>query len=279
MSKRIKSSDVQLGESFLMEHSLNYSTGEGFGAGKEEVYARLKEKEFKEKLDKMLESAHRQAKTIIDEAKEKAAEITKEAVRETQKKEEELIIFKEKVREDARLEGAEAGYEEGRENARNEIYATVKNIETIAESSFKIKKEIILSAEREILELSIAVAERILKKQLEIKPEMINEIIKFAINELKDKDEIKIIINPALREQLYNFSEEVKSSLKGMKVVKIIEDKTIHADGAIIESPESRIDVRLETQIAKITEEIMKSFEEEPASKEIYEAEEDKNCE
>ncbi len=57
--------------------------------------------------------------------------------------------------------------------------------------------------------------------------------------------------------------------LKEMKIIKIIEDKTIHANSAIIESPESRIDARLETQIAQITGKLMKIYSEEPVLEEI----------
>ncbi len=145
------------------------------------------------------------------------------------------------------------------------------NLEAVADASFKIKKEIILSAEQEILQLSIAIAERILKQQLKIKPEIISEIIRAAINELKDKEEIKIIINPALKNQMYNFSEELKTTLKGMKSIKKIEDKTIHPNSAIIESPESRIDARIETQIAEITRELMKVYTKEPVLSDLYE--------
>lgn len=271
MSKRIRGSDVQLGESLVIGQPLSDVSG-NFNDGalsKEELYVRLKEKEFKDKLDKMLEAAQKQATVIINDAKGKASQIIREAEQEIQKKEEELAGYKNQVREEAKQEGFQAGYKEGCIKGSQDIYSMVENLEAVSEATFKLKKEIILSAEQEILQLSVAIAERILKQQLEIKPKMINEIIKAAINELKDKDEIKIIINPALKEQLYSFSEELKTIIKGMKIVKIVEDKTIHPNSAIVESPESRIDARLETQIAKITEEIMKNFEEEPVLKRI----------
>lgn len=276
MSKRIRSSNVQLGESLIVGHPLKITAGEGFDddddeLSREESYLRLKERELKQRFEQLQIDAQHQANSIIEEAQNKAAQMIEELKQLAAKQEEELESIKNNALEEARQQGMQIGIEEGYQKATEEVFSRVINLEAIADSSFKLKKEIILSAESEILQLSIAIAEKILKQQLEIKPEMITEIIRAAINELKDKEEIKIIVNPALKEQLYSFSEELKTAIKGMKTIKIIEDKTIHVNSAIIESPESRIDARIETQIAQITEELMKTFAEEPVLAEIIE--------
>ena len=279
-NRRIRSNEVQLGEAFVVGSSkgCEYQMGGSFddSVSKEEVYFKLKEKEFKDKLDGMLGAAQHKASEVLNKARDQAANIVQMAETETKRKLEEAETQKQQVFEEARQQGAALGHQEGYQQGQHDIYGMVVNLEAIADATFDLKKEIILSAEQEILQLSILVAERILKKQLEIKPEMVNEIIKAAINELKDKEEIKIIINPALKEQLYNVSEELKTAIKGLKTIKIVEDKTIHPDSAIVESPESRIDARIETQVAKITEELMQSFQEEPAVQEIIEQEEAK---
>jgi len=256
LSKRIISSNVQLGESYKLAGGGNSN----FQSGKDDI----KDREFMNKLDLMHQEAQNQANAIIYKAKEQAALIIEQEKEHMRLKEEEAESQRMAAFDKTEKEGMQSGYDKGLKNAYEEVYSKVANLEAIASAAFKLKKEIILSAEQEILQLSIAVAERILKQQLEIKPQIITEIIKAAVLELKDKEEIKIIINPALKEQLYSFSEEMKTMIKGMKTVKIVEDKTIHPDSAIIESPESRIDARLEAQISEITREIMKTFSEEP---------------
>lgn len=281
MSRRIISSNVQLGESLVVGRSLSSiedgDFNDGFELSQEEQQLRVKEREFKLKLEQMQLEAQQQTNQILENAKNQAAQIIAGAEQELQKKMEEFEILKQQTLEEVKQQGFELGYGEGTQKAYEDVFARVTNLEAIADSSFKLKKEIILSAEKEILQLSVVIAEKILKHQLEVKPELINEIIRASISELKDKDEIKIIINPALKEQMYNFSEELKATIKGMKVIKIIEDKTIHANSAIIESPESRIDARLDAQIAEITKEIMKNFAEEPVLGEIIEKKPEKN--
>lgn len=271
-SRRIVSSNVQLGDSRVVGQPVKSNSSGNFDEpepSKEELYQQLKEKEFKEKLDRMMHEAKQQADAIIEDAKFKAVQILNDSELKIKEKEEELVIHSNQVLEEARQEGFQAGYNDGYQKAFEDVHEQVSNLEAIADFSFKLKKEIILSAELEILELSKVIAERVLKQQLQIKPEMITEVIRAAIAELKDKEEIKIIVNPALKEQLYNFSEELKATIKGMKIIKIVEDKTIHANSAIIESPESRIDARLEAQVAEVFAQLMQNFEEEPAVTEI----------
>jgi len=263
LSRRIISSNVQLGESKIIGQPLKLEELGGFEDSElsnEQIYLKQKEQELKQRFEQMMETSKTQAQAILDDAKLQATQIIKEAGEEAAQ----IETIKQQALEDARQQGSQMGYEEGYQKAYQDVHLMVENIEAIADATFKIKKEILLSSEQEILELSVVIAEKILKQQLKIKPEMITEVIRAAINELKDKEEIKIIINPVLKEQLYNFSEELKATLKGLKTVKIIEDKTIHANSAIVESPESRIDARIETQIAKITEELMEVFANEP---------------
>lgn len=277
MSRRISSSNVQLGESLIVGQYSKFAVGGSFDDDKEltkeELYLEQKENELKDKFDQMLLDAQAQANSIINEAQIQAAQILKESKQKIKQEEEKFEVFKNQVLEEKRQEGQKIGYEEGFQKASEDVHFKVINLEAIADSSFKLKKEIILSAEQEILQLSIVIAEKILKQQLEVKPELIIEIIRAAINELKDKEEIKIIVNPALKDQLYNFSKELKNILKGMKTIKIVEDKTIHPNSAIIESPESRIDARLESQISEITQEIMKDFAESPVLGKIWQCE------
>jgi len=94
-----------------------------------------------------------------------------------------------------------------------------------------------------------------------VNTEIILSIIRAAINELKYKEEVKILVNPAITQCIYDLSEELKQTIKGLNHIKIIEDKTIPPDGFMIESPDSRIDARLETQLAEITKNIMTEAE------------------
>lgn len=257
MNRRIESYNVQVGECFVLNHNRRIKSQ---NPSDEET----DENEFlEEEADPILAEATKKSKIIIKDAEEKAAEIIKHVEEFAAAQITEIENIKKHSTEDGYNEGFNRGYAEGSFNFKQEIKEKVLGLEVLASSAFNIKKEIIESSEMEILGLSTIIAEKILRSQLEIKPELTQKIIKAAIEQLKDKEEIKIIVNPALARNLYEFAEGLKETVKGLKTVKIIEDKTIPKDGVIVESPESRIDARIETQLSEITKNLMQEFSEE----------------
>lgn len=239
---RIKGSSVQIGSSFLIDGTsskINYEQNDS-----ETMEARSAAAEI-------IHKANEEYAVIIKNAEEQVDKLLKGAQEEI-----------EKIKELANKTGFDKGYSEGQSKIMEDLHNKIKSVEILANSALEIKKEIILSSERDILDLTIAIAERIIREKLNISPEILLNIIKSALNQVKDKEEIKILVNPSITKYLYEHSEDLKNSIKGIKNIKIIEDRTIRPDGALIESMESKIDARLETQIEEITKQLLQQAEE-----------------
>ena len=120
---------------------------------------------------------------IIIKAKEEAARIVQQATKqaeeiseleklkidewwEQKRFEDEAIVEKEKK------DGYNAGYNDGKNIAENDIRLQYQSIlekaQTILKNSYEIKEEIIKESELPIVELSISIAEKIIKKEIEI---------------------------------------------------------------------------------------------------------------
>ena len=248
---RIESSNIQLGNSYVLGNI-------------------QKEKEEADKIQReALKSAQKQVEEIINQANIQAAQILEAANHQVQEMIQQSQEDANQAKEDGYQAGYNAGYQDGHNQVHEDLINQVKSLDILAQSVFKVKQEIISSSEKEILQLTIIIAEKVLKQHLEIAPDKILSIIKAAINELKDKEEVNIIVNPAITNYLYDFSEELKETVNGLKSIKILEDKTIPADGVIVESTENRIDARLETQISEIAKQLLLEAEENPILAEI----------
>jgi flagellar biosynthesis/type III secretory pathway protein FliH len=70
---------------------------------------------------------------------------------------------------------------------------------------------------------------------------------------LKDKETINIIVNPIMAERIYSISDNLKERITQLKSIKIIEDNSVSPDGTIVESPLSRVDSRIKSQIKEIS--------------------------
>ncbi len=247
---------MQLGESFFLgqgkKKKTNLSPSELIEQEQQE-----QEDEFKKNLEHVLMEAGAQGRAIISEAEEKAAEIISNAEREALSRAQDI---ENQSAERGYAEGFQKGHDDGIARSKQDIADEARALDVLASAAFKVKKEIIDSAEKELLELSVVIAEKVLRQRLDTKPELLTEIIKGAIEQLQDREEIKIILNPALTESMYGFVEGLRETVKGLRNIKIIEDRTIPVDGVMVESPESRIDARIETQVKEITRNIMREF-------------------
>lgn len=251
---RIKSDNVQVGGAFFVpiEQSVNQvKIKEALGKEQEIILQGQK------KAQEIIENAQRQAQEIVDSANAQALQSVDE------------------IKAAAHQEGFEAGRQEGLKNIQEELEEKIVSIDTFAQSTFDIKKNIIKSAHLDIINLVIEIARKICSKSLEIDENILTELTKTAIASLKDKENITIIVNPEMAEKIYTISEELKEKIPQLSSIKIIEDMSVSPDGTIVESPLSRVDCRIKSQIDEITEKLMTKLNSTPDEELIEEIEND----
>lgn len=215
---------------------------------------------------KKISDANINAENIVNSAKQEAARIMQQA----QAQADELMKNIEAQAFDEGLKkGHEQGYNEGYNKIVQDQSERILKVDKIAEVAKEVKKQIIKSAEKEIVELVILISEKLVKAKLDLDPDLILNIVKASIAALKDKEEVKIFVNPALSAQINEISPELKKVIQGLGSIKIIEDKTISPDGVIVESMDTRIDARFSSQIAEITKEMMSVYSKDPVFSEI----------
>lgn len=277
---RIESSTVQFGNSFVlggnqaqMSESELKRDIQILSEQRENLLNEVKAledslSELKDNQNNILEKANHKAGQILQKAEEDAKAVLENA-------ENYINEVANKAAEEAHKQAFEQGYEDGKQHFTTEMSEKISAVKNLVEASFKAKREILTSGEREILELAVLIAEKVTKIKFDKDKEVLSNIVKDAISCLKEKEEIKILVNPVFAEHLYSISEELTKEIKGINQIKIIEDKTISTDGVIVESFESRFDARLNTQIAEIAKKLMAEHEDRPVLTEFPESTEE----
>ena len=241
---RIKSNNIQLGSSFIVpiEQSVhNIKIQEALEKEKEIII------KSEQKAQELIEQAQAQAQEIIESAKNQA------------------LSEVDAITENAHQEGFEAGRQEGLENITQELQDKIIAINDFAKSEFEIKKNIIKSAHLDIIKLIIEISQKVCSKSLELDDNILKEITKNAIQALKEKENITIIINPMMAEKIYAISDELKEKIPQLSSIKIIEDNCVSPDGTIVESPLSRVDCRVKSQINEIADKLMAKLDSTPS--------------
>lgn len=210
---------------------------------------------------KKIQEALEQEKEIIFQAEKKAQEIIESARQEAQAATEQSRIQAlsevDDITTKAHDEGFEAGRQEGYQDITNELQDKITAVNDFAKCEFDIKNNIIKSAHLDIIQLIIEIAQKVCQKSLELDDNILKEITQNAIQSLKNKESITIIVNPEMAEKIYSISEEFKEKFPQLSSIKIIEDNSVSPDGTIVESPLSRVDCRIKSQINEIADKFM----------------------
>ncbi len=251
-SNRIKSNEIQMGDSFLLPIEQSNLTRQ------------------QAKVRQILEDAEARAEQTIGIAENKAKIVTETANTEAERIIDDAKKRGEKeydtIKNQAYQEGFEKGREDGLEKFKEDAKESIRALETLASSSFDLKKNIIDSATRDIVDLVSAIADKVCHKVFD--DEILYKITLDAIKQLNDKENITIIVNPELVENINKLVPDFKDEIPKLQTLKILEDNSISVDGVIVETPEIRLDSRISAQIAEISEKMLTGADEDELEQE-----------
>lgn len=204
----------------------------------------------KKLAQELIIKAKKQAELIVEEAKQNAQKHIDEAVAQANEKVAEIT-------QEARENGRKIGYEEGQESIKNDLIEQIENLDKFVKSEFEIKKRIIKSAHNDIVNLVVMIADKVCQKKLKMDREILYNITKKSINELKDKESVTIFVNPNMAKKIYSISESLQKDILTLQSIKIVEDSSVSEDGTIVESISTRIDNRISSQIDEIAQKLL----------------------
>lgn len=241
MSNRIKSNDIQIGNNYVLpieQSSVTLSQ------------AKVKKiiEETDEKARQIIDGAENKSNIIVQTANTEAQRIIEDARQKAQQE-------YDAIKQQGYNEGFAKGKQDGLEKFKNDADEALKALETLSSSSFDMKKNIIDSASLDIVELVATIADKVCHAKLDTT--MLSKITLDAIKQLNDKENITIIVNPLLVDRISELSERFKHEIPKLQSIKIIEDNSVSPDGVIVETLSTRLDSRISTQIAEITQKML----------------------
>ncbi len=148
-----------------------------------------------------------------------------------------------KLKEDTEKESEEKlkeAFEKGTENALLEFEQNLL-------ASREIRDRILRETEKDILKLSVRLAEKIIGKELAKDNRTIIKIVSTALQNARQKERITIRVNPLDMQIVQNESDLFKSNAQ-TKFIDFIADPRVEKGGCLIESEVGTVDARLETQ-------------------------------
>lgn len=234
---RIHGDKVNLGSSFVL-------SAEGKSDLNKEIV------DAKMIADSIIADAKKQAAATMAQAENQAAQIIQSAKAKAETSMDEVTA-------EAKKQGYAEGYEDGKEKITTELENKVYNVDNFAKSKFEIKNRIIKSLHLDILDLVLDISEKVCKIQMQNNREVLSKVVANAISQLKEKEQVTIVVHPEMAQKIYDVSDELKEAVHNLQSIKIIEDNSISPDGTIVESVGSRVDARVSAQIEQIAQKLI----------------------
>lgn len=241
MSNRIKSDEIQIGNSYILPIEQTKVTAQ---------QAKVKKiiEETDAKAQEILQGANARSEIVVQTANTEATRIIEDARRKAQNE-------YEAIKNLAYQEGFEKGQQDGLHKFQEDTMESLNSLETLASSSFDMKKNIIDSATIDIVELVSAIADKVCHIKFDKK--VLHRITIDAIKKLNDKENITIIVNPKLVDNISSLTEKFKEEIPKLQSIKILEDNSVSPDGVIVETLSTRLDSRVSAQISEIAQKML----------------------
>lgn len=148
-------------------------------------------------------------------------------------------------------QASKEGYEKGIEQAKEAIDSLKGSIEEF----FGYKDVVYDEITKDILDISIKVAEKIIKKEVETDKSVLESIVKDALKSLaKDENKIILKVNPTDVEYTKEIVPQLLSSGQLEAKIFVTGDKDVEEGSAIIETSNGIIDANIGTQLEIIKE-------------------------
>jgi flagellar assembly protein FliH len=179
----------------------------------------------------------------------------------------------EEIRRRAHAEGLAAGQRDGLASAQQLIETravaiaaqqTQEKLRTALPAFQNLAKSLEVERDRWMthweaaaVELSATIAEKILRHELSRRPELAVGIIHEALQLAAGQPQVKLRLHPADIDVLHDCAQEAVSRLAPLGDAVLVPDETITRGGCQIETRHGVIDARLETQLARISHELL----------------------
>lgn len=148
------------------------------------------------------------------------------------------------ARQAAFLEGEAAGRSAAQNEMRPLLERYVRTIEELAGLRPRLREQ----AEREVVRLAVAIARRVVRRELTIDPKAVAGLAKAALEQLADEERIRVRVHPADEAAVRRLLAQAGRA----DSIEVSGDAALERGSAVFETARGNLDASAETQLAEI---------------------------
>ncbi|MBI1247360.1 hypothetical protein GC197_05875 [bacterium] len=196
-----------------------------------------------------LDDVANKAQGDLNNVKLKAADIVKQAQEQAKQ-----------IRVKAEQDGRQAAEQRARQSLKVEVdqhAATLLPALRALVQDLTLARQAWLNQWEQVgLQVAAAIAEKIIRREIAADPQISANLIQESLQLASGCSEIQIRLNPQDLASMQNGEAMLCEELKKLSPTQIFGDESISRGGCVVETKFGTIDNRIETQLARITEEL-----------------------
>ncbi len=155
---------------------------------------------------------------------------------------------RERIEREAYQRGFAEGKNLGKEQASAELQPVLERLTRCLAELAALRPRMRREAEKDLVTLAIAIARRVLHRELTLDPQSIEVLIKVALDRLESRELCTVRIHPDQEAIIRKLLERFSSAHK----IEIITDKALQAGDVLLETQHGSIDASVDAQLNEI---------------------------
>jgi len=204
-------------------------------------------------VDDLMSAANSEVATIVEKAKMTAERCLNEANQQVAT-----------IKQQAYDEGHQKGYQEGHQEGiikgqqaglaekRQVIDQAIAKTQQMLVTGEQAAKQMIVDAERQIIEIALAVARKILAYEITENPMVVLPLVKAALQKVSDQEEVMIRVSIDDFDSVFLAKKELQMMVGREQALGIIVDHTIESGSCVIDTSYGMVDAKIDTQFETI---------------------------
>jgi flagellar assembly protein FliH len=207
--------------------------------------------DLRQRCDQYIEQISAQAKQILLDARAEADQLRAEA------------------QEQGHAQGLAAGHEEGLKDQQKAIAdkadelsterlnAALPTIQAAVDALNTERNRWLTTWQNTAIQLSVAIAEKLLHAELKQRPELVQESVREALELAAGNPQIKLRLNPDDADHLGDWCDELVATVSTAGTAEVVADPHVTPGGCVVDTKHGQVDARIETKLARIAQELL----------------------
>jgi flagellar assembly protein FliH len=146
--------------------------------------------------------------------------------------------------------GFHQGEKAGMEIAERKMEVVMRRYADAILEVNKLRSSLYMQVEREVVKLAIAVAKKIVHREIQVDRDIIQTLVRVALSHVAEKSSVTIHLNPTD----YNYLLELRAELSQSegRDIALLSDKSIERGGCLIQTDCGDIDARVQEEFREV---------------------------